>query len=220
MPTNGEDTDDPDAIENEQSIVDFIYKLNEDVLDRQKEQSRDLNEKSAHLIRLLGVILSVYSGAFLVAAKRTLSPSGNVEFAFFINEYVVLSVLFLAAGFLYAVLAYHKTEIASGASARYLSDEFSDDTSVVDAKRNINEKVPNWVSNNETEIEKDHTRLFNCKMCIFFSLGYLLTGTAFVGPIDNFGVLSRVGGLVLALLVSYVLYDFVRGRASRYSTTS
>lgn len=210
------ESDDTDDKEN---IVDFVYELNEGILSRQKEQSQDLNEKSAHLIRLLGVILGVYSGAFLVAAKRSLNPDSSVNFAFFVNEYIVCSILFLAAGFLYAVLAYHKTEIASGASAQYLKNEFSDGASVADAKQNINKKVPNWVSNNETEIEKDHTRLFNCKMYIFFSLSYLLLGTALVGPINNFSLLSHVGGLVLALLVSYVLYDFVRGRASEDSTT-
>jgi hypothetical protein len=219
MATDRQDEDDADDADDERDLVDFVYDLNEDILSRQKEQSQDLNEKSAHLIRLLGVILSVYSGAFLLAAKRSLDPTTSVDFGFFINEYVVLSILFLAAGFLYAVLAYHKTEIASGASARYLESEFSEDTTVADAKRDINGKVPNWVSNNETEIEKDHTRLFNCKMCIFFSLGYLLVGTAFVGPIDNFDLPLHVGGLVLTGLATYVLYDFVRGRASKYSTT-
>ncbi|WP_135823516.1 hypothetical protein [Halorussus ruber] len=214
MPPNRQGSDDTDAAEREQHIVDFLHELNTDVLDRQKEQSRGLNEKSAHLIRLLGVILSVYSGAFLVAAKRSLSPSTNVEFGFFINEYVVLSVLFLAAGFLYAVLAYHRTEIASGPSVQYLEDEFSDETTITDAKRDINQKVPNWVSNNETEIEKDHTRLFNCKMCIFFSLGYLLVGTAFVGPIARFDLPTRFGCPLVVLLATYLLYDFVRGRVS------
>lgn len=160
----GDDLDDA-----EQTIADFVYELNEDILDRQKEQSQDLNEKSVHLIRLLGVILTVYSGAFLVAAKRSPDSNSNVDFDFFINEYVILSVLFLAAGFLYAVLAYQRTEITSGPSTHYLRDGFSDDTTVEDAKRDINRKVPNWVSNNEEEIEKDHTRLFNCKMCIFLA---------------------------------------------------
>lgn len=200
--------------EDEQSIVEFIYDLNEDILDRQKEQSKDLNEKSAHLIRLLGVILSVYSGAFLVAARLTFDSSTDVNFDFFINEYVVLSIVFLAAGFLYAVLAYHKTGVASGASAQYLKSEFSDETTVEEAMRDINRNVPNWVSNNEAEIEKDHTRLFNCKMCIFFSLSYLLVGTAFVGPISNFETSVRVFGTLAVVAVTYVLYDFVRGRAS------
>ncbi|WP_276299610.1 hypothetical protein [Halorussus lipolyticus] len=161
--------------------------------------------------------MSVYSGAFLVVAKQSLSPTSSVDFGFFINEYVVSSILFLAAGFLYAVLAYHKTEIASGPSARYLRDELdAEDTE--EAKRVVNRKVPNWVSNNETEIEKDHTRLFNCKMCIFFSLGYLLVGTAFVGPIANLGLLGHVGGLVGTSLATYVVYDFVRGRASESSS--
>lgn len=214
MATEAPDSVDLDDGKNEQSIVEFIYDRNENILDRQKEQSKDLNEKSAHLIRLLGVILSVYSGAFLVAARLTLGSSTNVSFNLFINEYVVFSIGFLAAGFLYAVLAYHKTEVASGASARYLRNEFSEETTVEEAMRDINEKVPNWVSNNETEIEKDHTRLFNCKMCIFFSLGYLLVGTAFVGPISSFDVSIRLFGVLAVVATTYVLYDFVRGRAS------
>lgn len=212
--------DDSDGDCPEQSIVSFVYDRNADILDRQKEQSQDLNEKSAQLIRLLGIILSVYSGAFLVAARRSLEPSSGVDFGFFINEYVVLSILFLAAGFLYAVLAYHRTEIASGPSASYLRDELADDTTVEKAKADINGKVPNWVSNNQAEIEKDHTRLFNCKMCIFFSLGYLLVGTAFVGPIDNFGLVERIGGLIPSVFTTYLLYDFVRGRASKHSTVT
>lgn len=220
MATERQNDNGVDDGEAEQSIVDFVFALNADVLGRQKEQSQDLNEKSAHLIRLLGVILSVYSAAFLVAARRSLDPSTDVEFGFFVNEYVVSSLLFLAAGFLFAVLAYHKTEIASGASARYLEAEISSDTTVEEVKRDINGKVPGWVSSNETEIEKDHTRLFNCKMCIFFSLVYLLVGTAFVGPIANFDPASRLGSLTVTLLATYVLYDSVRGRASEKSTTS
>lgn len=220
MATEVSDTDGLDDAEGEQNIVDFVFGLNEDILNRQKEQSQDLNEKSAQLIRLLGVILSVYSGAFLVAARRSLDPESNVGFGFFINEFVVLSILFLGAGFLYAVLAYHKTEIASGASAQYLETEFSDDTTVEDAKRDINQKVLDWVSNNETEIEKDHTRLFNCKMCIFFSLGYLLVGTAFVGPIAGFSLVGHVGSLAVVALITYLLYDFIRGRASEHSPSS
>ncbi|EFW89826.1 hypothetical protein ZOD2009_21627 [Haladaptatus paucihalophilus DX253] len=199
----------------EETLVGFVYTENMNILGRRKRESQQQNEKAANLIRLLGVIFTLYSGAILVVARISAKPSNSgLKLGLFVNEYTVLCLAFLAAAFLYAVLAYHRTSIASGPSAEYLRNEISEETSVEDAKREINKKVPGWVRNNDNEIELDHTRLFNCKMCIFFSLLYFVVGSVLASEISTLDTMDHLlmGGVMVA--ITYVVYDHVRDRAS------
>lgn len=203
----------------DEALVDFIYRENTNILERRGREVQHLNNKSANLMRLLGVIFTLYSGAIIVAARLSINPDTEMGLTMFINEYSLLSLLLLAAAFLYAVLAYHRTNVARGPSAEYLHENLEREMSVADAKRAINQKVPGWVRNNDDQIELDHTRLFNCKMCIFFSLSYLVIGSVLAQSLSDAAIEYHAGLFALVLAVSYISYDQIRDRAADESDT-
>ncbi|UIO99721.1 hypothetical protein Hbl1158_14535 [Halobaculum sp. CBA1158] len=196
-----------------ETVTEFRYRENKEILRRRSSETEALNEKASSLIRFLGVIFSVYSGFILLFARFRTEPSVTLD-ANFLNVFTTASVIALGGAVLTTILAYHRTDIAQGPSADYLLDEISEDESVREAKRSINEKVPGWVANNETEIQRDHTRIFNAQMTTLFSLSYLVLGGAFplVFPDPHVSIYALV--VIVAAVATYVVYDIVRSLAS------
>jgi hypothetical protein len=197
-----------------QSITEFAYEENREILRRKSDAVRRLNKKSANLLRLLGVLFSLFSGASLLAARLTTDSDNGITLSLILNEYIVLSLVWLAGGFLFAVLAYHRTEVARGPSATYLRDETEDFDTVESIMADINSEVPGWVTKNETEIQRDNTRLFNCKMSIFFSLCYVVIGGLFAARRPSPTTETRIALFLLVGTATYLVYDQIRDRAT------
>ena len=198
------------------TLPDFIHEVQKAILESRVEEVNALNSKAANLIRLLGGIFTLYSGAVLLGFRLNINPDAELTVRVFLNEYTVASLLFLASAFLFAVLAYHRTTISKGPSARFLHNKLNEDDATVESvQREISDKVTGWVKNNDDEIERDHTRLFNCTMCIFFSLTFLIGGTFFAQELADFNFAVR--GLLLAVIGvgTYVVYDVIRFAAQR-----
>lgn len=193
-----------------ETLTAFIYEANLDILENNGKDIQTLNTKAANILRLLGGLFGLYAGAFLLVAEVRLDPSIEVNLGPFINEYVVTSVALLALGYLLAVLAYHKTEFASGPSPEYLQSLALNADSPEEAMQAINAKVPGWVGNNEAEIQTDQMRLFHCKMCIFFSLTSLILGALFAQPLAELETWQRLVVDIGVFLVSSTIYAIVR----------
>jgi hypothetical protein len=181
------------------------------VLNRKERELTRLNDKAANLMRLLGVILTLFASAAFIATRVSIE-NNSVSIDPFINEYTLTSVFFLAGGFLYALLAYHRTEIAKGPGAETLYFGQKHWNSVEAAKRDINSFVPQWVKNNQQGIEQDHTRLFKSKFAILFSLTYLVIGSMAAQLLASLDIILRAVIYVLPLFVTYLVYDDIRRR--------
>lgn len=196
------------------NLSEFIHAEQKAILQSRVKEVKSLNSKAANLMRLLGVVFTFYSAAILLAVRLSVNPDSDLTFEIYLNEYTGMSILFLAAAFLYALLAYHRTTISKGPSAVYLHNQLSDDSATVKSvQTEISEKMTGWVKNNDNEIKRDHTRLFNCTMCIFFSLTYIAGGTLVAEDITEWGVSNHLSAATLVAVATYLIYDHIRYRA-------
>lgn len=192
-------------------MVSYAYSSLSEILSTQRESSQDLNKKAANLMQLLSVVLGLYAGSLTLAVEVIVAPETEIGYSDFVTEYLAGSGMFLAVGFIYAILAYHETDIKTAPEPDRLV-EMIEKSTVLEAQYEFNQKFPTWISDNREELRADHTRLFNCKMCIFFSLVYFVLGAILLMVEPDVGARAIIG--LVILFATYQVYGTIRVWAS------
>lgn len=192
----------------EDALTEFVYAEHRRILDRHREQSQRLKDQAATLLRLLGAILTLYTGAAFLAARLSWQETTQ-SFHLFFNQFTLTSAVLLALSFVLASVAHHSTAVKSGPSPAALQ-ALPDGMTAEQAKRAINEQVPAWVADNESALDRGRTQLFYCKLAILFSLGYLAVGASYATTVGETSLLVNAASYLVVTGVAVGLVFGIR----------
>lgn len=161
------------------------YEQGNRVLEAQKEDINDIDDKAIRTVRITALIIGVGATGLQTVDTITLNES---------TALLGLSLLFLSLVF--GVLTYTESAEIVGPTSSYL-DKMRDGRRGTHWEEDLLIQLPGWVSRNQEKVERN-ARIFSyCQFCLVLGVGFGASALIPISPIPAILAMLGVGAVVV-----------------------
>lgn len=227
---DGEDDDEAEWVDVSTNALELKYEEAKRVHEYQLESIRDIDDKAAHTLRILVVLLGLLVTAVSIAARALVNEPGMGigDLAGFLNVFTMGGLLALFCSLFAAIWTYNETSPIPGFGPRQLWARRAATLSKRELLQDLNDNFPRWIMHNEVKARKDATWLFVSHVLMFVALLALVTGvglevatvvrqnaTDVPVAVEGPSIMIALGSLLAARGLWMVVRPHVRGRFAR-----
>ncbi len=144
-----------------------MYEQGERVLDAQKEDINQLDDKALRTVRITAIIIGVGATGLQIVG----SNSSNVSDTSSINgDTAALGLCFLFLSLCLGILTYTESSEIIGPTAEYL-DSMRDSRRGVEWETDLLIQIPGWVSRNQEKVERNALVFSFCEATLIIGVG-------------------------------------------------